>query len=113
MSSKDYRKRLNDIIVNVDAILGYIADGGYEAFAADRRTVDATERCIERIAEAIIKIGPEQFAQIDATVPFERVRGLGNLMRHAYDLIDEHLTYNLAMQELPRLREAAARAMGT
>ena len=111
MSSRDHRKRLTDVIENIDAILGYLGDAGFEAFASDRRTVDATERCIERIAEAIVKIGPERFAAIDPTLPFERVRGLGNLMRHAYDAIEEHLIYNLARQDLPRLRTACVAAL--
>jgi uncharacterized protein with HEPN domain len=111
MSSKDQRTRLQDVVTNIDAISVYIGAADFAGFAADRRTVDATERCLERIAEAIVKIGAEPFGAIDPGLPFERVKGLGNLLRHAYDRVEERLIYNLVRMELPKLRAACLKAL--
>lgn len=111
MSSKHERSRLADIVDNIDAIREYLAGLDYAGFAADRRTVDATERCLERIAEAVVKIGADRMAEIDPDLPFEQVRGLGNVMRHAYDSIDLRLIHNLIVRELPSLRAACIIAL--
>jgi uncharacterized protein with HEPN domain len=104
--------RLADIVDNIDAIQEYLGSSGYAEFAADRRTVDATERCLERISEAVVKIGTDRMAEIDPDLPVERVRGLGNVIRHAYDTIDLRLIYNLVIINLPPLRAACIAALG-
>lgn len=112
MSSKSERLRLADIVDNIDAIQEYLGSSSYAEFAADRRTVDATERCLERISEAVVKIGTDRMAEIDPDLPVERVRGLGNVIRHAYDTIDLRLIYNLVIINLPPLRAACIAALG-
>ena len=112
MSSKHELSRLADIIDNIDAIEEYLAGSDYVAFSADRRTVDATERCLERISEAVVKIGADRMAEIDPNLPVEKVRGLGNVIRHAYDSIDLRLIYNLIVRELPSLRAACVAVLG-
>jgi hypothetical protein len=39
---------------------------------------------LERIAEAAIKVGQEAMRRAAPDLPFEQVRGLGNVLRHAY-----------------------------
>ncbi len=64
MSTEREALRLQDIIDNADRIASYVAGMDYAAFAADARTVDAVERCLQRLTEAAIKIGPERMAQV-------------------------------------------------
>lgn len=113
MSSERERQRLIDIIANVDAINAYVADMAFDSFAADSKTVDATERCLLRITEAVIKIGPERMAVIAPDVPVEAVRGLGNMLRHEYDAIDLQTIFNTVKQDLPALRQACVDARGS
>ncbi len=47
--------RLHDIIENADRISRYIVDLDLPTFAADERTIDAVERCLQRITEAVIR----------------------------------------------------------
>jgi uncharacterized protein with HEPN domain len=69
--------RLREIIDNIGRIEGYVAGMDYAGFAGDRKTVDAVERCLQRITEAVIKIGPERMAAISPRLPVDAVRGLG------------------------------------
>ncbi len=111
MSTKDPARRLRDIVDNADRITAYATGLDLTGFAADSRTIDACERCLERIVEAVVKLGPEQFAVIAPDVPFQRVRGLGNVLRHAYDDIDLTIRFGLVRNEVPALRHAALRAL--
>jgi uncharacterized protein with HEPN domain len=111
LSSERERDRLSDIIDNIDAIGRYVGDRSFEAYAAERIVVDATERCLGRITEAVIKIGADRMAIIAPEIPVERVRGLGNLLRHEYDVLDLEQIYILIQKDLPLLRAAAAEAL--
>ena len=111
MSSKDVSRRLGDIVVNADRIERYIAGQDAAAFADSDIVLDATQRCLERITEAVVKIGPVEMAAILPDLPFERVRGLGNMLRHAYDDIDLAVLYGILKNEVPALRFAALRAL--
>lgn len=46
--------RLRDIIEHIDRIEQYVAGMDLAAFAADQRTIDAVERCLLRLSEAVI-----------------------------------------------------------
>lgn len=111
MSSERERQRLEDIVANIEMIERYIANFPFDAFLADDKTVNATERCLQRITEAVIKIGPERMATIAPDVPMQAVRGLGNMLRHEYDNIDLRTIYNTAVHDLPMLKEACDQAL--
>ncbi|MBW6526790.1 DUF86 domain-containing protein [Sphingomonas sp. RHCKR7] len=111
MSTSDAARRLRDVVDNADRISAYVTGLELAAFVADSKTIDACERCLERIAEAVVKLGPERFAVVAPDVPFERVRGLGNVLRHAYDDIDLTILFGLVRNEVPALRQAALRAL--
>lgn len=104
MSTERERFRLQDIVDNIDRIDGYLVDFDYAAFRDDPRTIDAVERCLHRITEAIVKIGPERMAEISPQTPVEAVRGLGNRLRHEYDQIDLRTIWRTARDSLPGLR---------
>ena len=111
MSTKDAARRLRDIVDNAERIDAYATGLDLDASPADGKTIDACERCLERIAGAVVKLGPEQFAAIAPDVPFERVRGLGNVLRDAYDDIDLTILLGLVRNDVPALRQAALRAL--
>lgn len=112
MSTDRETLRLQDIIENIDRIEGYVAGFEFAAFEADRRTVDAVERCLQRITEAVIKIGPERMAAISPRTPVDAVRGLGNMLRHDYDRVDLGTIWRTIRESLPELRADCLRALG-
>ena len=111
MPSSDEPKRLRDIIENIDAAMSYVGERSPDAFAAERMRVDAVERCIERMAEAMIKIGAERMAVIAPDIPLPGVRQLGNILRHEYGEVDTRLVHAIVVDRMPKLREACAAAL--
>ncbi len=99
--------RLQDVIANCDRIAAHtrgIADAA--TYGADSKTVDAVERCLQRISEAAIKLG----ADLDARypdAPWREVRGIGNILRHRYEDIMDDLIWHSVQHDVPRLRASA------
>lgn len=111
MPSSDEARRLRDIIENIDNATRYVGGLGPEAFAAERMRVDAVERCIERLAEAMIKIGAERMAVIAPDIEPAGVRQLGNILRHEYDQVDARLVHAIVADRMRGLRAACVRAL--
>lgn len=112
MPSSDEARRLRDVIENIDNATRYVGGLAGDDFAADRMRVDAVERCIERMAEAMIKIGPERMAVIAPDIGLPGIRQLGNILRHEYDQVDARLVHAIVTDRMPRLREACAWELG-
>ncbi len=103
--------RLQDIIENADWIAEYLTGYDLEHFKQDRRTADAVERCLGRITEAVIQLGALESEHAELNVPWNEVKSLGNRLRHDYRRIDRTVIYRIAQDDLPDLRDAAARAL--
>lgn len=106
--------RFNDIIDNIDAIAAYTAGMDETQFLADRKTYDASERCLARISEAAVKLGllAEQLAPDQ---PWAQIRSLGNRLRHEYPDINQESIWKTVSEDLPSLKrdcQAAVRQLG-
>jgi uncharacterized protein with HEPN domain len=107
MSSSDPARRLRDILANIDRIRRHLREMTAARFAADEKTQDAVERCLERICEAARKLGDS----LDAAYPeveFPKLRQLGSVLRHDYDDIDADILWRTVTERLAPL-EAACR----
>ncbi len=111
MFSERDRGRLIDIVDNIEAIEAYVGTAGFDAFARDRKTVDATERCLQRITEAVIRIGEPTMRAIAPDLPVHEIRGFGNILRHEYDAIDLRSLFNTVINDLPGLKSACRMAL--
>ena len=111
MFSERTRLRLYDIVENADRIAAYLE--GYDAarFKVDLRTSDAVERCLEGITEALIQMGADEVRAIEPNLPFAEIKGLGNKLRHEYRRIEPSVIFATARDDIPPLRDAAARAL--
>lgn len=94
--------RFGDIILNIESIMTYVQDYDYETFVEDRRTVDAVERCLQRITEAAIKLHPEA-AELLPEQDWKAMRDLGNKHRHYFDVILDEDIWNIVHNHLPGL----------
>lgn len=108
MSSERLHRRLIDIINNIDRAPNYIGGLSLEDFREDDMRLDAVERCLQRITEATIKIGPDDMRMIAPDLPADQVRAMGNVLRHEYDRINAEVVYNTIINDLPSLRSACA-----
>jgi uncharacterized protein with HEPN domain len=107
LSSRDPSRRLRDILANVDRIRRHVRGMTARRFAADEKTQDAVERCLQRISEAARKIG-DSLDQKYPAVEFPKLRQLGSILRHDYDDIDPELLWRTVAERLDVL-EAACR----
>jgi uncharacterized protein with HEPN domain len=108
--------RLQDIRDNVARIETYTADLTLAEFEADPRTVDAVERCLERISEAARKLGPG-YDDTRPDLDLPALRALGNRLRHECDRMAPRRLWafrrrlaaldDFARQEIERLAGAA------
>ena len=87
MPSSDPIQRFQDILDNIGRIEDHTAGMDAMAFVEDHKTYDAVERCLERISEASKKLGSVA-EDLCPGIPWPRLRGLGNFLRHEYDRIE-------------------------
>ncbi len=111
MPSERPAQRLADIIQNAEPILRYTDGMSQQTFESDFKTLDAVERCFERIAEAAAKLG-DLAPTLMPNQPWPAIRALGNQLRHAYDVILPDRLWDVVMNELPSLRAACRDALG-
>lgn len=111
MSSKhDPADSLADIVDNAERIEGYIARMDQHGFERNGLVRDGVERCIERICEAIYRLGGLAETFLPGQ-PLANIRGMGNRLRHAYDRVDIDVVWATAAYRVPELETAARAAL--
>lgn len=94
--------RLADIAENAQHVLEYTFGMNFETFVANRLARDATERCITRISEAAVKLGPFAEELLPAH-DWASIRGIGNVLRHDYDQLSLSVIWDSVSKHLPPL----------
>ena len=105
------RDWIEDIVENIDRVRLYIAGRTAADFGEAPMVRDACERCVERIVEAAVRLGPERLARVAPDTVLHQLRGLGNRLRHEYDRVDAQLLWDVVERDLPPLRAACAAAL--
>jgi uncharacterized protein with HEPN domain len=107
--ARSVRQRLQDIL---DAIAHRAVHAGksFEAFLADAMLRDAVERNIERISEASRHI-PEELTVRHPSIRWRAIADIGNVLRHAYDGVDDKQTWQVAARDLDGLKAAVTDMM--
>jgi uncharacterized protein with HEPN domain len=106
MPTENPRRRLADIRDNADRIAAHVAGMDRQAFLSDQKTLDAVERCLERIAEAARRIGD----RFDARYPhleLVKLRRFGSVLRHDYGSILPESLWVYVNDDVPPIREMA------
>jgi uncharacterized protein with HEPN domain len=108
MISKDPTRRFADMLDNIERLRGHVAGFDRARFLKDTKTQDAVERCLERIAEAARKLGPDWDRRYPAC-ELGKLRDLGSVLRHGYDGVDPALIWESIERRLDPF-DAMARA---
>lgn len=106
-STRDWRLYADDIIESCGKVRRFIAGMTYEAFVADERTLDAVIWNLEVIGEAAKKLPDDVIAQAPE-VEWRKIRGMRNVLAHAYFGLDTKVVWSTATTKLDEL-EAAVR----
>jgi len=104
--SRDPGQRLQDIIDNIDAVRGFIADMSFDSFASDRKTYYAVVRALEIISEASRRL-PDDLKSRHHVVDWQAIAAAGNIYRHEYEAVIPAVIWHTATQQLRPLEEIA------
>lgn len=105
--NRSIRLRLNDIIRAIDGTEDTIAGVGFETFQSVYHMARTAERSIEIVSEASRHI-PQELKARYPDVPWQQIAEIGNVLRHNYEVIDDHITWDVAKQHFPRLKVVIA-----
>jgi len=83
------------------------AGRSFEADAADRPSRRAVERCIEIVSEASRRLPPD-LKDRHPTIPWPKIAGIGNVLRHDYDVVNDATIWHAATVDLLPLKAAVA-----
>lgn len=99
-----------DIIENVHAIFRYTESMDLADLEENQLVCDAVERCLERISEAMTKLG-DQASILLPNQPWHEIRAFGNVLRHEYDDIVKSHLWEIVSNDLPSLLQASEAAL--
>ena len=102
MPPRSWRVRIEDILEAIDNIEHYVAGLDFDAFDADRKTVDAVERNLEIIGEATANLPDEVLARWPE-VPWRYMKGVRNLLAHEYFGVDVGIIWQTIQEDLPAI----------
>ena len=91
------------MLSSIAEINQFVGDMNYEAFAADRRTSRAVERCLEIISEASRDVPPD-VQEMHPEIPWRQVADSGNVFRHIYDRVSSRIVWQTVTDDLPKLQ---------
>lgn len=100
MTVPELASRLEDILEAIAAIAEYTAGKSFEDYHAERMLRDAVERNIERISEASRHI-PDHLKASHPEIAWPKVAGIGNVLRHAYPIVDDGVVWEVVARDLP------------
>ena len=104
---RDPRLVLEQMLEAIVDIQQITADRSFEAYAADRPARRAVERCIEIVSEASRRLPPDLKNRHPA-IPWPNIAGIGNVLRHDYDVVNDATIWHAATVDLMPLKAAVA-----
>lgn len=110
MPSRDWRLRIEDILECIAKIERYTTGATYKQFALDDKTVDAVIRNLTIIGEAASHV-PEEICHRFSELPWEKMRGMRNVVVHEYFGVSLGIIWQTAKTDLPPLTEPLQRIL--
>ena len=104
MATSSLAPRLTDILDAIEHIRAEMAGVSIEAFEADWRKRWLVERGVEIISEASRRLTEELKAR-HPEIPWAKVAGIGNVLRHEYEGISAPVMWKLVQDDLTLLEQ--------
>ena len=96
--------RLADMVEAIDRIRGLMDGVTLEAFEGDWQRQWLVQRGVEIISEASRHL-PDELKTRNADIPWQKVAGIGNVLRHNYEHIAAPVMWALVRNDLPPLEK--------
>ena len=104
MAERSPAARLTDMVEAIDLIRDEMAGVTLDAFQPDMRKRWLIERGIEIISEASRRL-PDELKARHPDIPWRKVAGIGNVLRHNYEDIAAPVMWALVRDDLPPLEK--------
>jgi uncharacterized protein with HEPN domain len=104
MAASSLAPRLTDILEAIAHIRSETAGVSIEAFEADWRKRWLVERGVEIISEASRHL-TEELKGRHPGIPWAKVAGIGNILRHEYEGVSAPVMWKLAQDDLTPLEQ--------
>jgi uncharacterized protein with HEPN domain len=107
---RDAENHLRDILESIEHIEMFLDGVDFDSYKADIRTKSAVERQVQIITEAAYRLGD----QADTLCPgpdWKGLRGMGNILRHAYHRVDDQIIWDTVKTEFPPLKAAVIKVL--
>ena len=103
MAKRPAVARLQHMLGAIDEAYEYLDGRDYAAYTQSIATKRAVERCIEIVSEASRHV-PNSLTGLHPEVPWDAVREIGNVLRHRYYAVSDHVVWRTAALSLIELR---------
>ena len=97
--------RLRDMLEAIDGVAEMVSGMAFAEYRSDFKLCRAVERCVEIVSEASRHI-PAALKMRHSEQPWDEISAIGNLLRHHYQCVDDHIMWKIATRSLPDLRPA-------
>ncbi len=112
MVARSLIPRLTDIIDAIERVNIALADASLEAFENDWRRQWLVQRGVEIISEASRHL-PDDLKARNPEIPWQKVAGIGNVLRHNYESIAAPVLWKLVQADLPTLEKVCRAELAT
>lgn len=102
-ASKSPQLRLFHIRDEIDGVTAALRSVSFEEYRQSFMLRRAAERAVQIISEAAKALPPELTAR-HPDAPWTAIVGIGNILRHEYQHIDDHRLWEILTVHLPELR---------
>ena len=93
---------LLDVLNAIEGVREAVGSASFEEFCGSRPMRRAVERELEIISEASRHI-PENLKTEEPSIPWREIAGIGNVLRHDYQVISNTVVWNVLQIHLPPL----------
>jgi uncharacterized protein with HEPN domain len=104
MKERSFSPRLADMIVAIGHIRSTLAGISLDDFAGGWQKRWVVERGLEIVSEASRHL-PEAMKLRRPEIPWQKVAGIGNVLRHNYERIAPDVLWKLVQDDLPALEK--------
>ncbi|HUD86256.1 MAG TPA: HepT-like ribonuclease domain-containing protein [Xanthobacteraceae bacterium] len=102
-ASKSPRLRLLHIRDEIDGMTAALQSVSFETYRESYTLRRAAERAVQIVSEAAKSLPTEMLAR-HSEAPWNAIIGIGNILRHEYQRVDDRRLWEIVTVHLPQLR---------
>ena len=110
MPSEKHVQQFEDILENIARIERFTAGLDAEGLARNEQAFYAVLHALLIISEAARRLGIEAEA-LAPDQPWQSIRSIGNVLRHAYDGVDPRIIWRIVQDDLGALKQAVQQVL--